>query len=580
MKKILLFLFLISSSLVSFKGHGLVPIESLILGDISSQYQENQSDPLAYIFKPDVGFENENTLYRHQLGNYLGFVQEGKNLDNLCKTRPEIQYRTAWNKEQVKRSTLATLQYVGLDVTVRAIGKYAKFLEFSPEQYDNMVDQLVGNYCSPNITVISLRELRRNLKMKFVAGEYELPSIRDNPLFPQKLGAFNKIDEAVEQEFLHTVKLFRTFCSWGGDTGDLRLLVPFVRHPVVMAFVARQMGGKRLVWKDEDKTIRLVDDDKTPKILCENMICRKKNKEYFLRNMPYSLGTERLEQDISRLYCTDFRDADYSKNPQPQVKKWIDKKSFDDDNLMIGQFIALLTGIPDFMVRAKTFNEAQDFLRMSMEKSFDEWAQNKTANFSKDLYYEEGLTVEKVDRSLFFKPHKPDFKVMLDVNLGEMDRANQQIGKIAVSFNLIFPKNLLASAREQWAMVDPRKDKEQKDAIVNYLKKHIAEAVEAERKKFIIPPWKGDLENIILREILEQMVIYQGSFFKERDLSMVSVPVIFNYAPFALRYIGNEYMVERQKEKAKALKIIDEKLGAERRNREEMQQKIQTAIDD
>ena len=558
----------------------LVPIESLILGDISSQYQEKESDPLAYIFRPDVSVGAENLTYRQQLGSYLGFAQEGKNLDNFCKSRPQVQYRTVWNKEQVKRSAVATLQYVGLDLTVRAIGKYAKFLEFTPEQYENMTDQLVGNFCSPNLTVISMRELKRNLKIKYEQGDFELPSIKENPLFPQKLSSFNKIDEAVEQELLQTIKLFRALCSWGGDVDDLRLLVPLVRHPVVMAFVARQMGGKKIIWKDDDKSIRLADDRSTPKILCENMICRKRNNEYYLRSIPFSLGSEGIDRDVSMLYCSEFRDADYSKIPHPQIKKWIDKKSFDDDNLMIGQFIALVTGIPDFFVRAKNFNDAQDFLRMSVDRSFDEWSQDKTANFSKDLYYEEGLLIEKVDRSLFFRPDRPNFKVVLDVNMGEVDRANQMVGKISVSFNLQLSKNLLASVRQRWSDVDPRKEKDQRDLIAGFLKNHVAEQIEAERKKFIIPPWKGDLDNVIVREILEQLVSYRGSFFNERDRSLVQIPVVFNYAPFALRYIANEFLIEKQKEKVKVLKVIDEKLGAERRNREEMQRKMQTIIDE
>lgn len=188
--------------------------------------------------------------------------------------------------------------------------------------------------------------------------------------------------------------------------------------------------------------------------------------------------------------------------------------------------------------------------------------------------------IEKVDRSLFFRPDRPNFKVVLDVNMGEVDRANQMVGKISVSFNLQLSKNLLASVRQRWSDVDPRKEKDQRDLIASFLKNHVAEQIEAERKKFIIPPWKGDLDNVIVREILEQLVSYRGSFFNERDRSLVQIPVVFNYAPFALRYIANEFLIEKQKEKVKVLKVIDEKLGAERRNREEMQRKMQTIIDE
>jgi len=583
MKKIIIFLFTILFLTCGHVCYALVPIESLILGDISSQYNELQSDPLLYLFhveKNEENEENENRKNRAQLENYLGFAQEGKNLDNFCKGRPQIQYRSPWSKEQVLNSTVATLQYIGLDLTVRAIGKYAKFLEFTPDEFSALTDKLVGNYCSPNVTVISLRELKRNLKMKFLTGDYEVPTVKGNSLFPQKLGSISKIDEAIEQELLQSIKLFRAFCSWGGDYHDLRLLTPLVKHPVVMSFIARQMGGQKLLWKEEDRTIRLVPDFTTPKILCENLVCRKKTTEYFKRSFPLSLGSESVGKDIAQLFCQDFRDADYAKIQNPQVKKWIDKQTFDDENLLIAQFIALATGIPDFFVRSKKFSDAQEFLRFSIDKSFDDWAQGQTNNFSKDLYYEEGLSIEKVDRSLYFRETRPEFKVVLDVNMGEVDKTNQILGKVSMTFNLELSKNLLAGVRERWINVDPRKEKEERELIISFLRKHTSELIEKERQKFIIPPWKGDIEGLIIRELMEQLASYYGQFFSERDRTLVTIPIVFNYGPFALRYIANDFLVAKQKEKAKALKIIDEKLEAGRRSREETQLKLQNAIDE
>jgi hypothetical protein len=66
------------------------------------------------------------------------------------------------------KTVIATLQYIALDLTSRAIPQYAKYFEFNREEYVNMVDGLVGNYCSSNISVISKKELRNNLIKKIL----------------------------------------------------------------------------------------------------------------------------------------------------------------------------------------------------------------------------------------------------------------------------------------------------------------------------------------------------------------------------------------------------------------------------
>ena len=73
---------------------------------------------------------------------------------------------------------------------------------------------------------------------------------------------------------------------------------------------------------------------------------------------------------------------------------------------------------------------SQEILRTSFDQTWDDWAKGQIKTQSRDLYYEELLAVELVEREMYFNPFKPDFKVVFDVNLGELDRANRIVGKI------------------------------------------------------------------------------------------------------------------------------------------------------
>ena len=89
-----------------------------------------------------------------------GFYDEAQNLKNSCVGESEIRYDSPWERQQVERSVLATLQYTGLAIiTVRALANYARYFQFSREEYQFLIENLVGNHCSQNVSVTSLKLL-------------------------------------------------------------------------------------------------------------------------------------------------------------------------------------------------------------------------------------------------------------------------------------------------------------------------------------------------------------------------------------------------------------------------------------
>ena len=424
-----------------FKAHTLVPVESLVLGDFSSLYERQKNDPLEYIFRREklLSSEADYKDLKKQLGYFRGFYLEGQKLKNYCKVERKIRYSNYKERIETKRSLLATLQYIGIDLTLRAISDYSKELELKKSDFNNLVQNLTNNFCSKNMTIISLRQLKKNFKLQFnSSGEkLQIPNIEKNPFFPQSLLQINGERERLEQEFMYSIKLFRSFCSWGNDAQNLRLLVPLVKHPSIMAFVIRQLTNRGLIWdptlnKNQPKT-----NLKTVQVWCEEFICRRVDTKKFNSLRWKSIGSKSFRKDLEMLYCDDFLEAGYTyKNQEPRLKKIIEKKDLVEDHLMVSQMIALITGIPDFLVGAKKLEDGLDFTKASMERSWKRWAKEQNSQFNEEILFEESFIIEPVRKDLYFNNLNPGFGVKLDVNLGELDRVVSMLGKLKTTITI------------------------------------------------------------------------------------------------------------------------------------------------
>ena len=535
----------------SYTSNALVPLESILLGDFSQKYSKESKDPFDYLFLKKTEL-NGKMSHKRQLTIFRGYYEEGLNLKKYCSEEQKINYPTLWQRDQVKRSLFATLQYIGLDISVRSISKYAKYFEFSNTEYDNLIENIVGNSCSRNLSIISIKQLKKNFKAKFNGeNSFELPSIENNPLFPKKLATMVSKDDAKEREFLKTIEMFKSFCSWGGESENARLLVPYLKHPVIYAMLIRQLSSQLLDWSPENRKVLKSRNQKSVKVLCQGLICRRVDKLKFIKKFPKSIGHKSLENDLARLYCNEIRDIDYLiKDQEKKVVKIIKSMTFDLENFLVSQFLSLQTGIPDFFIRGNNYKKASNFLRYNVDRTWNEWALNQIDRFKGDVYYEEPLSTELVDRRLYYKSYESNFKVIFDVNLGEVDRANQMVGKISSTFNIPFSLKFLSWARNEWIKLDPR-NKKRKEKLFHKMKHRIKPAVDSIRSKFPVAPWDGDLDVIIRNEILNQIADYQGNYFDTNRSGILKIPVVINFAPYALKYLRYEYKVKENQNKSK-----------------------------
>lgn len=528
--------------------YGLIPLDTILLGNIEDKYDVEKIDPLDSIFIKNKGkLEAGELNHRKEMALYRGIFEEGQNTVNYCKMAEKIRYGNYWDKSQSKRSIVATLQYVGLDIVTRALASYAKKLDFSEDEYDNLTQNLTQNFCSPNMSIISIPELASNMSIQFKSkSSYSLPSFKNNPLFPQYLLQMSHQDKITEREFLYTVKLFKSFCSWGNDATNLRLLVPLVRNAAVMSFVARQLGGQSINWDRTENRLYLEKDNKTVQVLCDGYLCRKVSKLDFDEKYVSALGSLNISDDVKRLYCDDFRDAHYSVFEQDKkILKLIKGRSLTDEKIMVSQFLSLVAGVPDLLVGSERFANAKSLVIKALESVWSKWAALSLANNKKTLAFEESLTVELVDRKYYFNSSIRKFQVEFDVNLGELDRVNQLVGKIRTSFDLNISKKFLFWIKKEWAKrtvdrVEHTKALKRRMAII------VAKELNKSQHKMKLNIWNKGPEDLIVDELLFQIENFKGHYYKITDTGNETIKIGLNYAPFALKYIRNKYLINKK----------------------------------
>jgi hypothetical protein len=539
------FLIMITLLLSSGNVFALKSLEGIILGDVKDDLQY---DPLENVFDSrlkTVDKSNENTYHRERLMEYLGFYREGENLKTTCnQTVDTIIYSSENKKTQAVQSVLASFQYVGLDLTSRAIGKYARTLGVPKQEYINLTNNLIKNYCSKNLSVYSLKLLKKNLLEKYFGeNNFDLPSIVGNPYFPKKFKQKTDSLSVKEKEFALTVKNFRAFCSWGGSSESFRMLVPYLKNPFITSFIFREIEGKKVKWDDKQEAIKLVTKKASATILCEYMICRKADVESFQKKFPVMVGTSSIGSDLKRMYCNLFRDSDYNLNEKSEVvTNWIDTLSFDEEKLEQLQFISLLTGFPDLMNAVDNYSDLVGLLKENIEEKWQKWAMESTSTFSKDLLYEESVEVELISKKENnLKVIQGQFSIDFTVTQGEIDKSFTSFNKIGVTFDLVFPKSLLIWAKRRWNELNVLSTQEQRDEFLEVFSMYFDEQLTIAQEQFILPPWKNGLDYIIAKELLDQLINYPGALTRKFKEDSMYIPIHFKYGIFALKYFRYQF---------------------------------------
>jgi len=532
------------------RADALTPLESIILGDLSSYYKEEQTDPMSFLFainENDLDSRRRAVGHRRRLNLTRALINQGKNLELSCqKHTHKLYYAKDWDFEQAKRSTIASMQFLGLDLTVRALAKYAQHFEYTEDQFKKFSERLVNESCSANMTLISRTQLKKYFFNKFIRdNNFKLPDFGSDPYFSSSLEQINSPEKSLEQEFYFTTQIFKSFCSWGNENKKLRFLGSFMRDPILYAYLMNHLSGERPEWNGADELVYLTPDKNTTQVVCRDLICRRVVLNDFNRLFPHSVGSSGVRSDLGRLYCHSFRNYDVQTvEESPTLKKMLSAYTLDQQHLEISQMQALITNIPDLWVRSANYSVVKNLTRSSIDDYWNNWAMAQFKKLDKTILYEEPLTLELVSRHLLFNKYAALFQAGIDINQGEFDRSTEVKGKIKLSYTLYINAKLARWLRGEWRSSRATSNDTMKE-LNDKMRLSLVSQVEELQQKFRLPPWRGDLTKLIAQELLEQIGTYEGNFFLEDKNSEIPLTVNLYYSPFALRYFHQTYLIEK-----------------------------------
>lgn len=521
---------------LSIPALALVPVEGILMGEA---HEAIQSDPLRRIFshtKEEKGLTPEQRKIKYYNASYTA----GMALGESCSYLGAPEYSTPWQNKQIRRNVVATLQYIGLDTTIKAIGAYAHKMGVEKEEFSRLSQNLIRNYCSQNVTVFSLKTIEKSLAYYFEnPDEKIIPGFSEMPGTPVKVVDNSEKQDSRSREFDLVVKNFRAFCSWGGDAEDYRLLASFLNNKFIMSFVFKNMTGvKDYFDPTEEKVVPKFDTQNTVQVGCRDLICRKMDYAVFKKFTPESIGSTGLETDLAKLYCHHFRyQSPKGRGTVPQVAKWIKDQELEDPIFETNQFISLMTGIPDLMSGAEDYVDVPSLIKTSVDERWTKWANSTLGFFSQDLLYEESLKIKVEPRRNTASIAMRGFSVDLSVTVGEIDRILSMNDKISMSFDLKLSKNFMRSLKTKWTTLQNNIDLEGQKEFRADMARYIDIQLKEKQKLFTNKMWTDEFARLIVDELIGQVMLYQGPLFESYKDEVLSVPVRFNYGFFALSYI-------------------------------------------
>jgi hypothetical protein len=520
--------------LMSFQVFALVPVEGILLGEAVAEYQQ---DPLSFIFSDiyDKSQAGENTKLRL----YQSTFESGALLKESCGMYSTPIYASSWMEKQAKRSMVATVQYIGLDTSVKAIGAYANKFELSEESFNKLSKNLIQNYCSKNITVFSIKRLEQALAYYFKNPQNNiLPSVEGSPFITPLYKTTTESSSARSNEFDQAINNFKSFCSWGGDVADYRMMVPYLNNSFIMAFMIKNMSGVQDRFDSKVQRINQVPSADTVQVTCNDLICRKVSIDQFKQTFPRSIGSTGLYTDLAKLYCHHFKFQDYSgPNTVPVVRSWMKKMELEDPIFETNFFISLMTGVPDAIFGVETYRDLPALAKSSIDLRWTKWANEILKTFSKDMLFEESLKIKAEPRRENLALRTQGFMLDFSVTLGEMDRIVDETDKLALSFDLKLSKNYLRQVRTKWIEFSNNIDEEGRTQLRDQISKYIDIQLKEKQKYFRQKMWNQEFSRLIVQELVEQILAYKGPMFESYQDEMFKVPVRFTYGIFAISYL-------------------------------------------
>lgn len=525
---------------------GLVPIEGLIFGDVKNI---QQYDPFRGMLSYNYSSDDSNKSENLKLQYYQALYRQGIELDNSCQNSDRLQYSSSLNKQNAAKSVAATLQYIGIDITVKAIAAYAKKLELNNVQYSNLVQNLVKNSCSKNMTVYSVKLVEENLMSEWNKKQnFILPSIGKSSFFSKSVKDLHESYATVKKHFNYTVKNFNAFCSWSGNTSDYRMLSSYLKNPYIMSILLNNLTGHKVGFDRNTQQLIKYKNNESIQVACEDTICRRRPPEVFLSLFPRRIGSNKIKDDIQGLYCDHFSKQTYKESTtNAKIKKWINNQGFLESKLEPLNFISLVSGIPETLLAVENVSKVKAIFKENIVNHWDSWSESKLSQQYFEQYFEEPLEIQLVPQQLV---NNPKLEAKFIVTLGEIDKVLNDIDKISAQFDLKFSQKYITFLKQRTTELFNLGREDESLVLRAKFIENISRQLSKKTKFFKVPIWNNKISTIIADELLINLDRSPGSKFNRLKAGTITVPVEFDFGTFALQYIHRKYNFIEKKQEA------------------------------
>lgn len=482
--------FVLNLFLIPHLACGFVAIESLILGDVA----------------PELSLELTG-VPKNNKSDYYNLQKKARDLDNSCVWINKPKRITS--NEYVKRltSVIANLQYSSLNAISKNIAVLAKHKKITEEEFQILSDNIVTNYCSENLSVISKKELENNLNYFFNGS-----SIKEET---HSMGVYNKAlvnivkkEEYIDNQLRAALQVFRGLCSWGGTSDDLGILNPFLKSPHVNSFILSEINS---------------DNPEFKPVLCDNLICR-----------PHTMSEDKKTAYVASaksFYCHVFKKLPSRPGPRSEtLKEWSKDVTSDDFIFQTFQLISALSNQPNLIALADGNNNKSIFSSF-YDDYFQSWSDNKLEVFSDDLKYEEVLSLRRTNISQNGKSREISF----DIDYGELDHARNIVGKVKTKFSFSLGQKLVKYIRYEFLYDENYSEKKEK-LLKRVIKEHVIEKGNKIYSEYFTFLKKDYFYDQLALAIFDD--ISSSAVLKNEDFGGAYV-LKFHYGVFAMNYIRN-----------------------------------------
>lgn len=513
--------------------YGYVPIEDVIIGSV---VEENKLDPLEFIFYDFYHYENIDEIRKIKL--YQHKINDAENLKRSCSYLGSSFYGADWQEKQAKRSVVATLQWLGLDLSVKAIGALSQKLNLQENDFSKMSTNLVQNYCSKNISVISLKSLEKKLKDSFENPDpFIIPSVNESPFASQYFKDSTSGENFHSKQLDYAIKVFRSFCSWSSDVDDYRLIAPYLKHPIIMSYLYKNLLGFSEDFNVQKKKVVDQKSSHSLQVICEELICRKTTKPKFDDKFPISIGSTGLFTDLSKLYCQHFRFQEYQKKSEKLVNQWLKEMEIEEPIFETNFFISLITGVPEPLIGMEKYTEIPFLLKSSIDERWDQWSKKVLSLFSKDLFFEESLRIKLDSAVPDLRFGVKSFSLKLHLTLGDLDAVLKENDKFKVRLLLNIPKNYLIQTRVKWRGLIDKIDLDGQKKLKKDFADFLAIQLKQKDKYFLQKIFTPELSALLVDDLLLQSLTLRGNLLDDYSNEVLQIPLDIYYGPFALSYL-------------------------------------------